>query len=439
MEVSEERRSRPVILLILMNLLGFGLLYASNGFDKKIIWVGLGLLGIFIAFYAILTFCRMGDKFIVPMACMLITIGVILLCRINIEKYGIKQIAWVALGAAAFFIAYIVYYNFKYWDKLWWVYFFGGIVLFAATLILGSAINGSKNWISIGGFAFQPSEFTKILFIMFLSCHFSGQWKNKVLGFTPKYITLLGTYMFIGFLVLQRDWGTMLVFFSIYIFMLYVYEKSIGFLLANVGTASVIAVLGYKFLHHIQVRVSTWLDPWADISNTGYQITQSLFAIASGGYFGRGIGNGSPSYIPEVQTDFIFAAVCEEMGVFGGAAIIILFFLIAYRCFKISIQTTDVFDKAFSFGLTVMFAMQTFIIVGGVTKMIPLTGITLPFVSYGGTSIVVSLASLGIIQAISAKSERGKNLAQTKADKNNAEDDYEDYGDYNIEEDFDEQ
>lgn len=416
--ISGRGRNRPVVLLVLMNLLGFGLLYVANDYNKNIIWVGLGLLGLFVIIYTVLTVCRMGDKFIVPMACMLITIGVILLCRINIEKYGIKQIAWVAMGAVAFFAAYAIYYNFPHWNKLWYLYFIGGVMLFVATLTLGTTIKGSRNWISLGGFAFQPAEITKILFIMFLSCHFSGEWTKPVLGFKPKYITLLGTYMFIGFLVLQRDWGTMLVFFSIYIFMLYVYEKSTAFLLANIGTASVIAVLGYKFLHHIQVRVSTWLDPWADISNTGYQITQSLFAIASGGYFGRGIGNGSPSYIPEVHSDFIFSAVCEEMGVFGGAAIIILFFLIAYRCFKISIQTTDAFDKALAFGLTVMFAMQTFIIVGGVTKMIPLTGITLPFVSYGGTSIVVSFASLGIIQAISAKSERGKNLEPSNESEN---------------------
>ena len=166
------------------------------------------------------------------------------------------------------------------------------------------------------------------------------------------------------------------------------------------------AILGYKFLYHIQVRVATWLNPWDDISNTGYQITQSLFAIASGGYFGKGIGNGSPGYIPEVHSDFIFSAVCEEMGVFGGAAIILLFFLIAYRCFKIAITAKNPFDKAVCLGLTLMFSVQTFIIVGGVIKMIPLTGITLPFVSYGGTSIVVNFISLGIIQAISAKEER---------------------------------
>lgn len=400
---------RPAFLLILMNIFGFGLLYVANDYNKNIIYIGLGILGFFILTYAIIILCRMGDKFIVPMACMLITIGVILLCRINIE-YGIKQIVWVAFGCITFFVAYIVYYNFKKWNLLWMLYAGAATVLFLATLLFGKTVNGSKNWLQFGSsFAFQPSELSKMLYIMFLSCYFSKSRFSSFGKLTPKYISLLVTYLFIGFLVLQRDWGTILVVFSIYIFMLYVYEDDYKFLLANIGAASVVAILGYKFLYHIQVRVSTWLDPWSDISNTGYQITQSLFAIASGGYFGRGIGNGSPNYIPEVHSDFIFAAVCEEMGVFGGAAIIIIFFLIAYRCFKISIKTTDAYDKAVCFGLTVMFAMQTFIIVGGVTKMIPLTGITLPFVSYGGTSIVVSFASLGIIQAISAKAERGKN------------------------------
>ncbi len=396
---------RPAYLLMLMNLLGFFLLYMANDYNLSILYIGGGLLGLFILIYTIIILCKMGDKFIVLMACMLITIGVLLLCRLNIE-YGLKQIIWVAIGGATFFAAYAIYYNIRFWNKLWILYLLGGIGLFLATLLFGDTINGSRNWISFGSFSFQPAEITKILFIMFLSCYYSKSWTNPFLKITPKWMTCLGTYLFIGFLVLQRDWGTILVFFFIYIFMIYVYEKNFAFLALNIGTATIVAILGYKFLYHIQVRVSTWLDPWSDISNKGYQITQSLFAIASGGYFGKGLGNGSPSYIPEVHSDFIFAAVCEEMGVFGGAAIILLFFLIAYRCFKISITAQDSFDKSLSLGLTLMFAVQTFIIVGGVIKMIPLTGITLPFVSYGGTSIVVNFASLGIIQAISAKEER---------------------------------
>ncbi len=396
---------RPAYLLILMNLLGFALLFVANDFDRNIFYIGIGLLGLFVLIYSIIVVCKMGDKFIVLMACMLITIGVILLCRLNIE-YGIRQIMWVAIGGVAFFVSYVFYYNIRFWNKMWLLYLVIGTGLFMATLVFGSTINGSRNWISFGSFSFQPSELTKILFIMFLSCYYSKSWTNPFMKIPPKWVTLLGTYMFIGFLILQRDWGTIMVMFLIYIFMIYVYEEGYSFLFLNVGTAALVGYLGYKFLYHIQVRVSTWLDPWEDISNKGYQITQSLFAIAAGGYFGKGIGNGYPTYIPEVHSDFIFAAVCEEMGVFGGAAIIILFFLIAYRCFKISITAQDPFDKAVCLGLTLMFAVQTFIIVGGVIKMIPLTGITLPFVSYGGTSIVVNFISLGIIQAISAKEER---------------------------------
>lgn len=399
---------RPAFLLILMNLLGFGLLYMANDYNNAILYVGMGLVGLFLLIYMILILCRMGDKFIMPMACMLITIGVLLLCRINIEAYGIRQIVWVIIGGIVFFAAYVIYYNIRFWDRLWFVYVLLGTGLFLCTLLFGNTNNGAKNWLTIAGLTFQPSEITKILYIMLLACYYSKAWDKPFCKIPPKWITWLVTYLFIGFLVLQRDWGTILVLFSIYIFMTYVYDKGYVFLLANIGAACVVAVLGYHFLHHIQVRVSAWLNPWADISNTGYQITQSLFAIASGGYFGRGLGNGSPTYIPEVHSDFIFAAICEEMGVFGGAAVIILFFLIAYRCFKISIMASDPYDKAVSLGLTVMFALQTFIIVGGVIKLIPLTGITLPFVSYGGTSIVVNFASLGIIQAISARIERQK-------------------------------
>ncbi|MEG2381511.1 MAG: FtsW/RodA/SpoVE family cell cycle protein [Oscillospiraceae bacterium] len=396
---------RPAYLLILMNLFGFGLLYMANDYNVNVLYVGACLLGLFVIMYTVLVLCKMGDKFILLMACMLITIGVLLLCRINTD-YGVKQIIWVLCGGAAFFTAYAIYYNVKIWNKLWLLYALIGGGLFVLTLVFGNTINGSRNWVSLAGVTFQPSEITKIMYVLFLACYCSKSWDKPFLKITPKWTSLLVTYAFIGFLVLQRDWGTILVLFSVYIFMIYVYEKDYKFLIMNIGVASVVAILGYKFLYHIQVRVSTWLDPWSDIANKGYQITQSLFAIASGGYFGRGLGNGSPTYIPEVHSDFIFAAICEEMGVFGGAAVIILFFLIAYRCFKISIMATDEFDKAVCLGLTVMFALQTFIIVGGVIKLIPLTGITLPFVSYGGTSIVVNFASLGIIQAISAKQER---------------------------------
>ena len=286
----------PAYLLMLMHLLGFGLLYIGNQNNRNILYVGAGLLLLFILIYTVIILAKMGDKFIVLMACMLITIGVLLLCRIKID-YGIRQIMWVALGGVGFFAAYVIYYNIRFWNRLWLFYLLAGIGLFLATLLFGTNINGSKNWIVIHGFSFQPSEITKILFIFFLSCYYAKSWTKPFLRLSPKWITWCGTYLFIGFLVLQRDWGSILVFFFIYIFMIYVYEEKFGFLAFNVGLASAVALLGYKFLYHIQVRVSTWLNPWNDISNKGYQITQSLFAIASGGYFGRGLGNLSAGLV----------------------------------------------------------------------------------------------------------------------------------------------
>lgn len=395
----------PAYLLVIMNILGFSLLFMSNGYKMNIVYVGLGLMGLFVLIYSILVLCRMGDKFLVLIASMLMTIGVLMLCRLDIV-IGAKQIVWIGLGGITFFVAYCVYYNIWFWDRLWLFYAAAGVVLFVLTLVLGETVKGARNWIDLKVIAFQPSEIIKILYIMFLACRYSKSWDKPFLGISPMLMTGLVTYMYIMFLVLQRDWGTILVIFSIFIFMIYVYEDNRRFLAFNVIAASAVGMLGYKFLYHIQVRVSVWLDPWSDIANKGYQIAQSLFAIASGGYFGRGLGNGSPEYIPEVRTDFIFAAICEEMGVFGGAAVIILFFLLVYRCFKISLNTQNEYNKAVGLGLTLMFALQTFIIIGGVIKFIPLTGITVPFVSYGGTSIVVSFASLGIMQAISAAEVR---------------------------------
>lgn len=404
----------PAYLLILMNIFGFALLSAANDWQTNVVYVGMGFLGLFLLVYSVLVICNMGDKFLVLIAFMLMTIGVIMICRLDIVL-GARQIVWIGVGGIVFFATYRIFYNIRFWNRLWLFYALGGIALFLLTLLFGKTVNGSKNWINIGPISFQPAEITKILYVMFLACKYSGSFNKPFLKVSPMLMTGAVTYLYILFLVLQRDWGTILVVFLIYIFMVYVYEEDKRFLLFNVLAAAIVAVLGYFFLYHIQVRVSVWLNPWNDVPNKGYQIAQSLFAIASGGYFGRGIGNGAPDYIPEVHTDFIFSAICEEMGVFGGAAIIILYFLFAYRCFKITLNTQNLYNKALGLGLTLMFSIQTFIIIGGVIKFIPLTGITLPFVSYGGTSIVVSFASLGIMQAISALETRKR--GRTEDDK----------------------
>lgn len=155
-------------------------------------------------------------------------------------------------------------------------------------------------------------------------------------------------------------------------------------------------------LNYVQVRFSSWLNPWADVAGKGYQIAQSLFAIGAGGFWGTGIGMGQPQYIPEVHTDFIFSAICEEMGIFGGIAVILLFFILVYRGIKIALGIKNIFHRTVAIGIALMFGFQAFIIIGGVIKLIPLTGITLPFISYGGSSLTTSFIALGILQGTSS-------------------------------------
>ena len=215
---------------------------------------------------------------------------------------------------------------------------------------------------------------------------------------------LLSAYVYgcVGFFAILNEWGTALLFFLTYFAAMFIYDKSLKLVLVNGVMSAFIGILGYFFTDQISTRVHIWLDPWKDMQGKSYQIAQSLFAIVSGGFFGSGLGQGSPSSIPESHSDFIFSAICEEMGLFTGIAIIMCYFIFTYRGVKIALKTNNDFYKAVAILLTTVFGFQTFIIIGGVIKMIPLTGITLPFVSYGGSSIISSFIMLGIMAAISS-------------------------------------
>ena len=396
----------PVVLLAIINIIAFWMLHVCLAPDNfSILYTGLSLLVISVITYLSIYYGCMGDNYLFPIVYLLVTMGLIMICRIDYDK-GMKQIVWYIISIMAFYVSYFCYRYIKILPRLRWLYFVGGIVLFAITLIFGSKINGAKNWISIGKFSIQPSELIKLLFVFFLASYYSCKEKLLKGKFKERYVIMLCAYMYLGFLILQREWGIMLLFFFTYIVMEYVFERDLKIIAGNFLLSVVGSYIGYCCLGHIRVRVSTWFNPWADVSGTGYQISQSLFAISSGGFFGSGLGQGNPEYIPEVHSDFIFSAICEEMGLFGGVAIILLFFIFTYRGIKIALKLPDGFDKCVAVGLTFMFGMQTFIIIGGVIKMIPMTGITLPFISYGGSSLLASFISLGVLQAISAKESR---------------------------------
>lgn len=398
--------STPVIMLGFINIIGFLLLFFyRTPLDIHLLYIGGAVLLINTVTYIILHHNAFGDLYLYIIAAMLVTLGFIIISRID-YTLGIKQIYLYIISIFVFYATYFLYNKIKFLKSIKWFYFYLSAFLFLVTLIFGVSKGGAKNWISFGSLSFQPAEFIKILYVFFLACYFSGDKKGKIKNIPEKYVVNISAYCLMGFLILQREWGITLLFFAVFIILSYVYEHNYLILICNILLASVAGILGAMNLYHIQVRISTWLDPWSDIANKGYQITQSLFAIASGGFFGTGIGLGNPDLIPEVYSDFIFSAICEEMGLFGGFAVILLYLIFVYRGVKIALSLPEGFDKCIVVGLTSMFAIQTFIIIGGVIKLVPLTGITLPFISYGGSSLISSFISLGIMQAISTKEER---------------------------------
>ncbi|MBU5676576.1 FtsW/RodA/SpoVE family cell cycle protein [Alkaliphilus sp. MSJ-5] len=414
---------RPIYILIIVNLLFFGLLYLYvQPLDYSILAAGGGVIGLMLVSYVVIVKRQMGDQYIFLIISMLTSLGIIMLYRLN-PSYGLKQIKIYGLGVILYFLSYIFFRLIKNWDRYIFFYIGFNILLFLATFALGTNIKGATNWINIGGFSFQPAEIIKISFVFFIASYYKlrlssdeevvlskqlYKYKEKIKNV---YVFLGLVYMHIFFLLLQRELGISMLFYIVFLSIFYIYEEDQKLLLYNLGLAVVIGILSYFTMSHVEVRLTTWINPWKDISGRGYQITQSLFAIAAGGFFGTGLGLGNPQYIPEVHTDFIFSAICEEMGVFGGMAVVLLYFILTYRGFKIALTIKEPFKKIVALGITLIYGYQTFIIVGGVIKLIPLTGVTLPFISYGGTSLISAFIAFGILQAISKKTLEGEEVA----------------------------
>lgn len=346
----------------------------------------------------------MGETYITSIVALILSIGLVMQLRISIDV-GFKQFIWYLIGITLFILTSSFYHILHKRMRSIWFFYALMILLFLLTQIMGVRINGAKNWIVLGSVSFQPSEFIKILFVFFMSSFVANpealhlKIYNKRIS--PKWTLMVMVFVLLGFFVLQREFGTAMLVFMVYLSIVYVFEKAIIFVVINTLISGFGALLAIRIMPHLKVRVDSWLNPFADIAGKGYQITQSLFAIGSGGFFGTGIGLGYPHFIPNVETDFIFSAICEEMGIFGGIAVILLFTLLIYRGIKICLGLRDLFTKSLAFGLITMIGFQTFIIIGGVIKVIPLTGITLPFVSYGGSSLISSFLILGLLQALS--------------------------------------
>lgn len=381
-----------LVIIILFSILAF----SGESFDYGPLILGVSsCILISYGHFVIKKFFPEGDKYLFIIACFIAQFGLVMIYRLN-STLAIKQISWFTLGIGIFILLVIFLPEIGKFEKYKYFYIAIAIILLASTLFLGKEIKGSRNWLSIGSFSVQPSEIAKLFIILYLASAI-----KEIENFKDVIKVAVPVIIAICLLVIEKDLGSALIFFGIFMTMLYIGTSNRLYILAGLGAFTCGAVLSYLMFKHVRVRVEIWLDPFKYKNGVGNQICQSLFAIASGGLFGTGLGLGRPYYIPLAYSDFIFAAICEEFGILGALALVLMYLILVYRGLQVAIFAKDDYSRLVAVGITSMIAFQVFVIIGGVTKMIPLTGITLPFVSAGGTSMVLNFACLGVLQKIS--------------------------------------
>ncbi len=389
-------------IVLFLNMFFIG----KEGFDKGAIIMG-GIICILSAYshFIIRRFFPDGDKYILLFSNVLAVIGMGILYRLD-SPIALKQLIWYTVGIAIFILVVVLFPDLTSFGKYKRFYMICTLILMAMGSLFGQEIYGAKNWIIISGMSIQPTEFAKLSLVAYLAAALQYYAKNieGKSDFT-KFKALLEpgivVMVSLGFMVLQKDLGSALLFFAISVTMLYIATSKFKYVLVCLVLFMLGGFISYKLFGHVRLRVLIWGDPWKYGNNEGFQLVQSLISIASGGLFGTGLGLGYPKMVPVVNTDFIFAAICEEMGLLTGFAILILYFLLFYRCMRASVYGKDKFSRLLAVGYSTMIAAQVLVIVGGVVGAIPLTGITLPLVSYGGSSMIVTFFSLGILQKIS--------------------------------------
>ena len=411
------KQRKPRNLLLIFEILSILLLFTfnNNNIDRYIVILFLGLILIVYISNLVLGRVSSGDNYIFLIVSMLLSLGIITIYRLS-PKLGLRQLIWVLAGILVFYLTYFIIRAIRRLEYMTGLYLGLSILFFLLTIILAPSKYGAKNWIEISeNITIQLSEFTKIL-VIFLIASFYTTFQTRLKKLNYKYTSyyLMGViYIFVGFLFIQRDLGTAAIFIAIYTLIQYVYDENRKSILVNIGLMAVGSVTGYFLFSHVRNRVDIWLNPWtADkVVNSARQIVQSLFGIGEGGFIGQGIGLGYPKQIAFAYSDVIFSAICEEMGVLTGIGIIMLYMLLVYRAIKIALNQEYLFYRILALSVAILFTVQAFLNIGGVIKLIPMTGLTLPFISYGGSSLISSFVALGILQVtsedLSYKYEKG--------------------------------
>lgn len=400
------------ITLLVSHFLGFMILIGAsdnNKLDLLILYVEQVVF--FMILWFILKKLYNNNYLLWNTSLYLLSISFIILARID-YNIGYRQFKIAVLGYLIAVIVPIFIDRFTFIDKLEWVYIGISIVLLVTVTFVGTEKHGATNWILIGKLSVQPSEVIKILFILFLAAYMRK--RDKILHVV---IAAIPSLILIILLVYQKDLGTALIFFIIFISVIYISTNKPFYFLGGLSGGILGAFVAYRYYSHVRDRVEAWINPWMDIDRKGYQIAQSLFAIGAGGWLGKGLTKGMPRIIPAVETDIIFAAISEEFGNIFSIFLIVIMALFFLCGIKIAKNAKDNFYMLLASGISCTFAFQMFLILAGVTKLIPLTGVTLPFVSSGGTSLTMSIIMLGILEGIHIKNQKGEVYGKKKTTK----------------------
>ncbi|MGB3483912.1 MAG: FtsW/RodA/SpoVE family cell cycle protein [Mycobacterium sp.] len=402
----------------------------EQGLSLDLISYTVAYLALFAAAHlTIRRFAPYADPLLLPVVALLNGLGLVMIHRLDLAigaaevSHGPsanQQVLWTLVGVIGFSLVVILLKDHRQLSRYGYVCGLVGLVLLMIPAFLPAAFseqNGAKIWIRFPGFSIQPAEFSKILLLVFFAAvlvakrdlftsvgkHFLGMDLPRPRDLAP---LLAAWILSIGVMIFEKDLGTSLLLYASFLVMVYIATDRLSWVIIGLSLFAAGSVVAYHLFDHVQIRVQNWLDPFADPDGAGYQMVQSLFSFATGGIFGTGLGNGQPGTVPAASTDFIIAAVGEELGLVGLAGVLMLYTIVIIRGLRTAIAVRDSFGKLLAAGLASTLAIQLFIVVGGVTKLIPLTGLTTPWMSYGGSSLVANYLLLAILIRISHSARR---------------------------------
>ena len=383
------------------------------------------------AHLAVRRFAPYADPLLLPVVALLNGLGLVMIHRLDLFQSELnpagaqsptanQQVLWTLVGVVGFSLVVVFLRDHRMLSRFGYTCGLVGLVLLSIPAVLPRSMseqNGAKIWIKLPGFSIQPAEFSKILLLIFFAAvlvakrdlftsagkHFLGMDLPRPRDLAPLLAAWIAS---IGVMVFEKDLGTSLLLYASFLVLVYIATDRFSWVVIGLGLFAAGSVAAYYLFDHVRVRVETWLDPFADPDGAGYQMVQSLFSFATGGIFGTGLGNGQPGTVPAASTDFIIAAVGEELGLVGLSAVLMLYTIVIIRGLRTAIAVRDSFGKLLAAGLASTLAIQLFIVVGGVTKLIPLTGLTTPWMSYGGSSLLANYVLLAILVRISHAARR---------------------------------